>query len=672
MSDAEGRGEKTKASHRTSLVVPKSLKAIAESRLFSGKRSRGKASRVNANDVSDVGSLPLTLPTPLGDDDDSIKKGTTDLDIISTGVSGESSTSTVIWRRDEPQAVQAQDDDGSADTRNVQDTRSKASVDNISGASTPDVLEARRVQIPSSQRAISCSTKSALRHGGDPPRSPFPDEALQGPAPKLVRFAGDLETKIPVRSSDDDFHSDMADAGDDAGDAEKNEDADDNDWQVSISGSSRLEEPAFWRMTESTLAAYTSMRGIQHDNDVDTKEWQNRFAEVARGLQRLEAQSSPEARARIGVLKERLVRIPRPSYEHLDDERPCLADTVHFSDLYDISDDEGDSRDGRISPCTFRLWADGVAAANAKKEARSEPDQTWAAISTMTRLGQKGGSRRNVPKPCRLDDETSRSSIPGADEALFRPQGVSPKPDTTVEVSLWQERMEEEAGRLGSVTGLGEVAVAGEALAVADDARSHTDAARWMLTSSWQEIVHEATRKTDRPTLLDGVAVNQLEGEFRLCCRRLEDAWASAESSLKGKNMLTEKIRLRRTRVQHAARVVGTLQCRAREKQHEQHEQRRRRRHEAQGGGSGGHEEEDAVAAQKGRHHIEQYLRVMSAQAAEVEALTTRLWTEIGALVQADEGMDDTVRQMGRAIGIVGLEPEEMVDKIMAMGDEDA
>ena len=47
-----------------------------------------------------------------------------------------------------------------------------------------------------------------------------------------------------------------------------------------------------------------------------------------------------------------------------DKEGEIRTLTTITTELFCISDEEGDSDDGRISPCTFRLWAEGCAKRN--------------------------------------------------------------------------------------------------------------------------------------------------------------------------------------------------------------------------------------------------------------------------------------------------------------------
>lgn len=58
-------------------------------------------------------------------------------------------------------------------------------------------------------------------------------------------------------------------------------------------------------------------------------------------------------------------KVPRPPYQHIKPPHNFNAHDFEqegnkgVSDNFDISDDEGDLQEGRISPCTFRLWAEG-------------------------------------------------------------------------------------------------------------------------------------------------------------------------------------------------------------------------------------------------------------------------------------------------------------------------
>ncbi|CAM1504214.1 Fc.00g018050.m01.CDS01 [Cosmosporella sp. VM-42] len=183
------------------------------------------------------------------------------------------------------------------------------------------------------------------------------------------------------------------------------------------------DETKYWRVTDSMLKAYTAMRGPYRAAGRDLFVWMDRCSktycrpeecnelvgsceEVIDGIEPLYAEYPPPHDAKD---RKDCFLVPRPPFAHIiphsgfkfsdHDEPDTRVPTGHFrqlqqeisesrdfgcensleemvscndpeptyektrapedwSDFY-ISDDEGDPHEGRISPCTFRLWAEG-------------------------------------------------------------------------------------------------------------------------------------------------------------------------------------------------------------------------------------------------------------------------------------------------------------------------
>ncbi|KAH6688609.1 hypothetical protein F5X68DRAFT_255596 [Plectosphaerella plurivora] len=186
-----------------------------------------------------------------------------------------------------------------------------------------------------------------------------------------------------------------------------------------------------WRMTATALQAYTAMRGSVAEVGHPLGAWMGEQAkEYLEGGGRGTADQKRlyEFATEIGeaqmerplvMQEDRIgaVNIPRPRYDHLslpvDHDHPPLAAAgrepgLSFAEQYDISDEEGDPESGRISPCTFRLLAEGCQRWDAgEEEARVElpanlrrtrpetPEDPYAGRNVPNRLMPRGQLQRD-------------------------------------------------------------------------------------------------------------------------------------------------------------------------------------------------------------------------------------------------------------------------------------
>lgn len=143
-----------------------------------------------------------------------------------------------------------------------------------------------------------------------------------------------------------------------------------------------------WTVTSTMLQTYNVMRGSRTDVVDPLGHWiGTKVAESMDAADHEGKPADPDARTlceytrEIGeaqmerplIIQEKRVevaKVPRAPIEHLvppqgydpsafEEVTAILQARGNFCDEYDISDDEGDPMDGRISPCTYLAWAEG-------------------------------------------------------------------------------------------------------------------------------------------------------------------------------------------------------------------------------------------------------------------------------------------------------------------------
>ncbi|POR38998.1 Uncharacterized protein TPAR_00810 [Tolypocladium paradoxum] len=518
-------------------------------------------------------------------------------------------------------------------------------------------------------------------------------ESSQGPAPKSVRFAEELESEIPSEADDDiDEHE-----------------------EARVPGCSEGEDRKDWRVANSTIAAYNAMHVSGTLEDSDLIRWVERGGEgKAEGGNELLRDHDHLLADEFGPAKERIpdpdapgrktvFSIPRIQYDHIrlatgssleskgkaaigipnyvlraikrQAEREGKDDidgkgTLHpikkrttdealeredLSDNYDVSDEEGDPKDGRVSPCTFRLWATGVAnrALNAGQVGAKAEDLGHTAAFENPYFYKKG--ERAPPED---NDQPAEHTEPAQRCQAFT---SDTEDDSTMwsgpphmirdgfNFGLWQEHINA-AGTLERCPAQGGTEVERrqleeEALGRVGEVITLTD-----------DDIRAALASRESPACFDGTPVSDIEEELRRRYQRLENAKNSCKRATEGKHFLEERIALRGPQIQEVTAAVGIIQARALQEQQMQHPDRReqRRREEIY-------------------RHVEEHLRGVAAKADEVERDADKLWAELGVLADVDDQLEDMLREMAHAVGLTGLtEPNEIAERIMQMSQEGA
>ncbi|PNH39185.1 hypothetical protein VD0004_g7697 [Verticillium dahliae] len=238
-----------------------------------------------------------------------------------------------------------------------------------------------------------------------------------------------------------------------------------------------------WKLTGPVLQAYNAMRGSRMAAGDPMGTWvgvklqeglmkespEGKGKEQApdfnvRDLQKFTAEIAETLQERPSIDKaarQEVASVPRPQYQHINPPKgfkyPAhLASSIHgiasesfdrnFKEEYDISDDEGDPRAGRISPCTFRALAEGCTR-------WEEPGKELIHMPSDTkRLRPKtppGGSQPQMP-PDRMahnftwqkdiedgDALSPMYSLPSKPSIIYTPPGLHPK----AQIRNWSTNM---------------------------------------------------------------------------------------------------------------------------------------------------------------------------------------------------------------------------------------
>ncbi|KAM0273856.1 hypothetical protein ACHAQH_008188 [Verticillium albo-atrum] len=232
-----------------------------------------------------------------------------------------------------------------------------------------------------------------------------------------------------------------------------------------------------WKLTGPTLRAYNAMRGSRMTTGDPLGTWiavkmqeglinqscesngresngKKKAAEFdVNELQAFTADIAETLQEWPGIDKQarqEFASVPRPQYQHLNPPDgfkypPLLASSINgiasesydknFQDEYDISDDEGDPRDGRISPCTFRALAEGCARWAEPGEKPIEMPLDTERLRPQTppggsqpqlhadRMAHKFTWQRDVEDG---DQLSPAYSLPSSPSILYTPPGLNP------------------------------------------------------------------------------------------------------------------------------------------------------------------------------------------------------------------------------------------------------
>ncbi|KND94566.1 hypothetical protein TOPH_01045 [Tolypocladium ophioglossoides CBS 100239] len=708
MSPSVSKGEESKKRElpRVPLLVPKSLRAVAESRRFG----------IRDDDESGQTDKPTTQASDAGDprihffsrskafvSNDEHKNEHLNSSRAPTGAQNESATSILDAQHPVSEALQgrevtdyypAKGEHGSGHSR---DDGTQTSGDDVIKSSvaldyqpyqTCGLLQS--ASYPAGQLSSSgdwearprvrgfdlfgsYSTLSSRESSSGESSS---GESSRGPAQKSVRFAEELESEIPSEADEDE-----------GGDDEYDEHEEDS----RVPGCSEREDRKDWRVANSTIAAYNAMHGSGTLEDSDLVRWAERGGgakaeggnELLRDHNHLLADESGPAGERIpgpdAPGRKTVFSIPRTRYDHIRlatgsssegegkatvgipnhvvraIKRQAHREGKHdIDDKYDVSDEEGDPKDGRVSPCTFRLWATGVAnrALNAGQAKAKAEDLGHHAALKNPHFYKKGA--RASPEDEDQPAQRRQVSISGTEGGSTTWSGPPPMIRDGFNFGLWQEHINA-AGALERCPA--HHGTEAERRQLEEEAFGHVGE---VLTLTDDDI-RAALASSESPDYFDGTPASGIEEELRRRYQRLENAKNSCKRATQGKRLLEDCIALRRPQVQEVTNAVSIIQARALQEQQVQHQDRRERRRR-----------EDIY------RHVEEHLRAVAAKAEEVERSADELWAELGVLADVDDRLEDMLREMAHAIGLTGLtEPNEIADRIVQMsqeggGEEDA
>ncbi|XP_044724520.1 uncharacterized protein HRG_02416 [Hirsutella rhossiliensis] len=339
-----------------------------------------------------------------------------------------------------------------------------------------------------------------------------------------------------------------------------------------IPGCSKPKGPKAWSMTRSMIAAFNSMRGSGNIADSNLN-------------------------------------------------GPDQDEAVVWTEQYEVSDGEGEPEDGRISPCTFRLWA------------------------TEVSDGQRRAEEANVnPRPY-VHAQSARSTSPGSEGEEAEDFCPPLDPWAAFRIALWQYQVEVTNGRR-ECPGRRQSGAEGQELDSDDDD---------LLDGPGQvEAIRAALARHDAPTHFDGVPTDAIDEELRLRYQRAKDATYSVTRAVQEKWAAQERIALRSAQVQSVATAIGVIQQQQAQQQARQRErrQRRRRREEIY-------------------RHVEEHLRDVAAKADEAEYHASRHWAELDHLLAMEDHVCATLQQMALTVGLDdAVDPDEIEARVVEMGQQ--
>ncbi|KAM4059966.1 hypothetical protein HRG_002416 [Hirsutella rhossiliensis] len=447
-----------------------------------------------------------------------------------------------------------------------------------------------------------------------------------------------------------------------------------------IPGCSKPKGPKAWSMTRSMIAAFNSMRGSGNIADSNLVRWANKSQrgddnELLGDLDHLLAHEAASAEERIpnaeAAGREKRFAILRPAYEHLNplassascklyqgsdntlagkpqriaeaakhhthqgrggslrslEEQPeDVFEPECLSEQYEVSDGEGEPEDGRISPCTFRLWA------------------------TEVSDGQRRAEEANVnPRPY-VHAQSARSTSPGSEGEEAEDFCPPLDPWAAFRIALWQYQVEVTNGRR-ECPGRRQSGAEGQELDSDDD--DLLDGPGQVVCLS-DEAIRAALARHDAPTHFDGVPTDAIDEELRLRYQRAKDATYSVTRAVQEKWAAQERIALRSAQVQSVATAIGVIQQQQAQQQARQRErrQRRRRREEIY-------------------RHVEEHLRDVAAKADEAEYHASRHWAELDHLLAMEDHVCATLQQMALTVGLDdAVDPDEIEARVVEMGQQ--
>ncbi|UNI20115.1 hypothetical protein JDV02_006237 [Purpureocillium takamizusanense] len=476
--------------------------------------------------------------------------------------------------------------------------------------------------------------------------------------PKTVRFADELETVIPPSP---DYYSTSTSSSSSPLSAS---DSDEPCHRVEGCTENTI-DGGEWRMSSSMMMAYSAMRGGESITDSGSADQAATHPGVSTGEANIFAHhaSSLTADARKSDNDnpgtQDIFAITRPDYEHLtlpagaannniknDDNNAGLPEHIvqglkrqaqlegkhSIDELYDVSDGEDDVADGRISPCTFRLWADGAA-------------------EESERAGPHEGVTEQVDDE--IDDYELDSAVAEAGSDRDSPQQHD---DAEEEANtVWPPARY--AGNLDFEFWLESIAPAG---VVRHYPRPVTIPAQqeYLSVPITDEEIQAALAAPDLPEAFDGIAPEDVYEELQDRHQRLAAANLAVTDAIAAQWTYAQRINRRALLVQQAARAAAAVEQRAEQQQQLQQQQdpAGRRRREVY-------------------RYVEARLRGVAAHADEVEAQAVRLWTEVTDMMRVDRALGQTALDLARAVGLTGRDLEEgdldaLCERVIQMGRE--
>ncbi|KAJ6442002.1 cytokinesis regulator [Purpureocillium lavendulum] len=319
-----------------------------------------------------------------------------------------------------------------------------------------------------------------------------------------------------------------------------------------------------------------------------------------------------------------------------------------FAEKYDVSDEEGDAVDGRISPCTFRLWAAGVADKDERDDddKRNETDNDSATRSDVAEMGSpilgtvsdkvdesdaESAGRSDVAETGSVSEmaEPHQANATAGDGKVFWP---TPAYVGNFDFVVWQRGVDLSRD-LEHCPG-----------------RAEDGAEKEPLGPAGQKDIAAALAAPDAPAAFDGIPQVEIYRELERRYVRLQNATQAVADAVAGKRAYAERIRARAPRVQRAAEATTFIEESARRAADEA----RRRRNDIY-------------------RHIEGHLRGVETRAEELESEAARLWAELTELMRLDRSLSDAVVGMAQTVGLSRLDVgdlDDLCERLIQMGRE--
>ncbi|GJN74315.1 hypothetical protein PLICBS_008406 [Purpureocillium lilacinum] len=473
------------------------------------------------------------------------------------------------------------------------------------------------------------------------------DDSAAFSTPKTVRFADTLETVIPASP-------DYCSSSTSAGPSPPGSDESFLRVEGCTAGSDNGGE---WRMSNSMMVAYNAMRGGETVTDPGSAD--QAVTAVAASMDEanivdnhmLSAAVDAEMPNNDGPRTQDVFTVPRPEYDHITppadaasnkDNDPGLPEHIvrgikrqahlggkhDIDELYDVSDGEDDVADGRISPCTFRLWADG--AADESERATGPGDRVAVQNHDET---DESDLNSGIAKAG--SDPDARQRADAAEEAKAWP---TPRYVGNSDCERWLQGVEPASGTKHY-----------PGRADAEEERLRNAAHAYAMVPITEEEIRAALAHPDAPSSLDGIAAEDIFEELNERHQRLQVAGKALTDALASQWAYAQRINRRAPHVQLAAFAAATVEFRA---QRGQDAARLRRRGVYR--------------------YVEARLRGVEARAEELEGQAAKLWAEVTDMMRVDRNLTQAVVDMARAVGITELngDIDALCERVIQLGRE--